>query len=704
MLLDFQNNCKLTCFLNRMFERYQVRIPFRIIVIMLLCGKLFSPQAALAQNVIWTETFGTNSGTCDKGTSANNFNSPSSLGVWHVTDIGTQGTFANTWYISATEPGRDSGQCSIQGCDSTISEGNRSLHVGNVAGSPLGTNSVLLCPDGDCGAMYDFGDWTGTVVTNKRAESPRINLLGYDSIRVYFNYLEKGDINNSDNCIVEYYDGSTWSTLGDPARCNACSSGSSAYRWTRMYFNLPHSACNNPNVQIGFRWYNDNDGGGENPSFAVDSIVVVSLITPFADFTVSDTSICAGDAVNFFADTTTHALSYSWTFIGGSPGTSSAQNPTNIVYPNPGYYGVQLVVSSGTATDTASKVNYIHVLSCAPPNADFIASDTVICERDCITMTDMSTGGPTSWLWSFPGGNPSSSTLPDPQVCYDTPGLYTITLVAGNQYGTDTITKVNYVQADTCTLPEADFTSSIQTICSHTSVAFNGIVVNGGPFTEWSWYFPGAVPDTSTLQNPTGINYPQDGLYDVMLIATNQYGSDTIIKYSFIHVESVPGAWACPDTSMYFGSSYQMSAGGGIAYSWSPYVGLDSTLTPNPVATPTQTTVYTVTISNGTCYTTRQVVVTILHNNDIFIPNTFSPNGDARNDYFFLRGNNLYGIRLTVFDRWGEKVFETTDQSIGWDGTYENKPCNPGVYTYVATVIFADGTSASKSGTVTLVK
>ncbi|MBL0105553.1 MAG: gliding motility-associated C-terminal domain-containing protein [Bacteroidetes bacterium] len=689
-----------------MFKRYPANLPYRILFFILLCGKLFSPENAMAQpNVIWTETFGTSSTPCDAGTLANGFYTVNPSQAWSVDIIGTQGSFPNIWYVSAAEPGKDSAQCSTQGCDSFPGVAiNRTLHIGNMAGSPLSNSSVLLCPSGDCGAMYDFGDWTGSGVTNIRAVSPKINLLGNDSIRVYFSYLEHADINNADNCIFEYYDGSTWTPLGDPARTNACSANSSSYKWSRMYFDLPHSACNNPNVKIGFRWYNDSDGGGENPSFAVDSIVVVSLVTPFADFTASDTTICAGDAINFFADSSTHALSYSWTFIGGSPGTSSAMNPTNITFPNPGDFGVQLIVSSGAASDTMDKANFIHVLSCTAPHADFLASDTVICERDCITMTDMSTGGATSWLWSFPGGNPSSSTLPDPTVCYQDPGTYTITLVAGNQYGTDTVTKIDYIVADTCTLPQGDFYSSLQTACAPSAIEFDGVVVTGGPFTSWSWYFPGATPDTSSLQNPTGIVCNADGFYDVMLIVSNQYGSDTIIKYSYMHIESVPGAYVCPDTAMYFGSSYQMYAGGGLTYAWNPYIGIDSVYSQTPIASPSETTTYTCTISDGTCYTKRQVVVTILHNNDLFLPNTFSPNGDNKNDYFFLRGNNIYGIRLTIFDRWGEKMFESTDPSQGWDGTYNNKDVNPGVYTFVATVIFTDGTSASKSGTVTLVR
>ena len=61
-------------------------------------------------------------------------------------------------------------------------------------------------------------------------------------------------------------------------------------------------------------------------------------------------------------------------------------------------------------------------------------------------------------------------------------------------------------------------------------------------------------------------------------------------------------------------------------------------------------------------------------------------------------------VRFTVYDRWGEKVFETTQQTTGWDGTYKGKDLNPGVFTYVYTINFDDGSTISKTGSVTLIR
>ena len=680
---------------------------YRLLLI-LIVSFVFSLKTN-AQIPIFFDDFGSTAGVCDSAVLAAGYTSPSSGRVWNVTNVGAQGTKANEWYISATEPGKANGVCAARGCKTDPTQRKRSLHIGNVAGSELSTTAAVSCPFGDCGAIYDPGGFMLTEVTEKRAESPVINCTGYSNIQLAFNYilgiLDEPNTNN-DNCFVEYYNGTAWTTLVELQKTAFCGADTTIFKWTTFALSLPASANNNPNVKIGFRWKNIGLGAGiSNPSVALDSILVVSLDLPSADFTASDTVICAGDTINFYADTTTLAQNYQWTFVGGTPGSSSVQNPTNIVFQNPGTYSVQLIVSTGAAGDTLTKINYIVVNSCTPPNPDFAADDSIICERACVVFTDLSTNNATAWLWSFPGGNPTTSTSQNPTVCYASPGSYDVSLIAGNQYGTDTLTKTNYIVADTCELPVGDFSSTTTQVCSNVAIAFNGQVIAGGPFTSWSWYFPGAVPDTSSSQNPTGIRYLTDGLYDVQLIVTNQYGSDTIIKYSYIRIESVPGAFVGPDTAMFFGSSYQLNAGGGVTYSWSPTLGLDSVTAPNPIATPLETTVYTCTISDGTgCVTTRQVIVTILHNNDFFVPNIFSPNGDGRNDYLFLRGNNLYGVRFTIYDRWGEKVFETNNAAIGWDGTYNGKDLNPGVYAYVVTINFNDGTSLSKTGSVTLIR
>jgi len=91
-----------------------------------------------------------------------------------------------------------------------------------------------------------------------------------------------------------------------------------------------------------------------------------------------------------------------------------------------------------------------------PPNALFSTSSSSICKGDCIDFTDNSSGAPTSWNWSFPGGNPSSSTAQNPtQICYDSTGYFDVSLIVSNSFGTDTLIEYAYIFVDSCTgIPE----------------------------------------------------------------------------------------------------------------------------------------------------------------------------------------------------------------------------------------------------------
>ena len=460
--------------------------------------------------------------------------------------------------------------------------------------------------------------------------------------------------------------------------------------WTVLNVGVNDSAAN--------EWYISETEPGLQvnscavPGFHINAVYNLGIVTTI---TASDTDICTNTCIDFFTDP---GGPYNWFFNGAIPSTSSQQNPSSICYPNPGTFTVQLI--NGADTSNIS----IIVNPCIPPTADFQADVTIFCERSCVNFSDLSINGATGWSWFFPGGTPSSSASPTPPpICYYTPGFYDVRLIVFNQYGTDTLVKTSYMNVVTCPLPVADFNSTTVQTCPQYCLSFTDNSSNG-PITSYQWYFPGSLSINSSSANPN-VCYSNEGMFDVQLIVSNQYGSDTIIKYSDVNVQFLPNAFINSDTAINFGSSYQLNASGGINYSWAPMSGLDDINIPNPIATPSQTTTYTVSISDGAgCTSFRQVTITVLKDNAIFIPNTFSPNGDGKNDYFFVRGNNFSDVSIFIFDRWGEKIFETTNLLIGWDGTYKGEKVDPGVFTYVITISYSDKKSVSQSGTITLVR
>jgi gliding motility-associated-like protein len=89
-----------------------------------------------------------------------------------------------------------------------------------------------------------------------------------------------------------------------------------------------------------------------------------------------------------------------------------------------------------------------------------------------------------------------------------------------------------------------------------------------------------------------------------------------------------------------------------------------------------------------------------------YLPNAFTPNGDGTNDFLELYSNvqQITYMSISLFDRWGEKVFQSYDPGFRWDGTYKGKPCPIGVYAYQLDLLFSNGTSVHNKGAVTLLK
>lgn len=209
--------------------------------------------------MFWTENFGAG---CNQNQLPGAYSGVN--GAWSTTQPSFNGTSSNDWFISATEAGMGAGNCG-DGCLGTPSLTNRTLHVGS---KPVG----FFCPTGDCGAAYNAGPSGGDAVTDERAESPVINCTGRAGITLSFSYIQTGALPN-DAGTVWYYNGAAWSLLASPpATGNAGCLGQG--RWTAYSVALPASADNNPNVRIGFRWVNNDDGAGSDPSFAVDDVTL----------------------------------------------------------------------------------------------------------------------------------------------------------------------------------------------------------------------------------------------------------------------------------------------------------------------------------------------------------------------------------------------------------------------------------------------
>ena len=147
---------------------------------------------------------------------------------------------------------------------------------------------------------------------------------------------------------------------------------------------------------------------------------------------------------------------------------------------------------------------------------------------------------------------------------------------------------------------------------------------------------------------------------------------------------------------------------GDYTISWEPSPTLESMSGFNSIATPEETTTYTVTIIDDAtnCSITREVTIfvkqVVCGEPNIFFPNAFTPNGDGQNDVLFVRGNGLESIYFAIYNRWGEQVFESNSQDVGWDGTYKGKVVQTDVYGYYLKVNCIGGEEYETQGNVTV--
>ena len=170
------------------------------------------------------------------------------------------------------------------------------------------------------------------------------------------------------------------------------------------------------------------------------------------------------------------------------------------------------------------------------PIADFSANRTRLPAGETVTFTNRSQRS-TLWSWTFPGGDPASSTEENPTITYNNIGTYNVTLTARNRQGNeDTKTRASYIEvvAPPTEAPTAYFAANQVTVIAGNTIDFTDLS-RGEPWV-WQWSFEGAQPTNSTEQHPHNIRYNNIGSFNVTLIVSNTLGADTLVMEDYIHV------------------------------------------------------------------------------------------------------------------------------------------------------------------------
>ena len=263
-------------------------------------------------------------------------------------------------------------------------------------------------------------------------------------------------------------------------------------------------------------------------------LIIYAVTTPVTSFYTHDTLVDIGDSVHFFS-TTHSSLPSTWLWSFGDGFTSTLENPAHL-YSYPGTYSVVLTATNACGATYVIQNDYVVVNQAgALPIVNFNANVTTINTGNTINFTDLTQNNPTSWQWTFDGGIPASSNIKNPAgIGYKTPGAFMVKLIATNQSGSDSLTKLSYINVvSPGAAPVANFSANVTTITAGNSVSFTDLSINNP--TSWTWQFLGGNPINSSTQNPI-VMYPMPGTYNVTLTATNSFGSDVETKTMYITV------------------------------------------------------------------------------------------------------------------------------------------------------------------------
>ena len=250
-------------------------------------------------------------------------------------------------------------------------------------------------------------------------------------------------------------------------------------------------------------------------------------------------------------------------------------------------------------------------------------------------------------------------------------------------------------------VPVASATS--QEYCTGTPVNINlSSCVAGSTFIWTGDNGSGAAGNiTDNVVNP-GI-VPLTVNYSVIPAANGCVGQPANVQAV---IDPLPMISAGMDTTVPRGTGVQLNATGGVFYTWSPSVGLSCTTCPNPIASPDHTTTYYVTGMNAFgCVNTDTITVSVIQGEEeLYIPNSFSPDGNELNDEFFIYGSNIKSVDIRIYDRWGELVYHGTDQYKGWDGKFQGHSVEEGVYVYKVDCEYYSTNVTKRKGIVTVLR
>lgn len=404
-----------------------------------------------------------------------------------------------------------------------------------------------------------------------------------------------------------------------------------------------------------------------------------------AQFTAAP--VCLGNTTQFTntTDVTTYPVSgFAWAF-GDGTGTSTATDPT-YTYTNAGNYQTTIIAAfvNGCA-DTTTQTVIVNV----NPTVTSVVTD-VLCNGGndgSIALTPAAGQQPFGYVWTVSQSNATITGL--------TPGTYDVTFTDANTCsgtGSYQVNEPTQLTIDTVVVPI--------TCYQYTDGVIRVIAQNGTPGYTYLW----SNGETDAVNAQLG-----DGIYSVTVSDAHNCSVSTTVV-----LNEQPQYTLVLDTvaEVFLGQTVTLSAqavnGNPASWLWTPANDLSCATCPTTEAGPYNNMRYVVeSVDDKGCRATAVVNVIVNGKYEVFVPNVFSPNGDGANDYFEVFGNKeaWKQFEVTVFNRWGEKVYESSDMNFKWDGIFKGELQNPGVYVYTVKLVYLNNyTDKMYKGTLTLIR
>jgi gliding motility-associated-like protein len=401
---------------------------------------------------------------------------------------------------------------------------------------------------------------------------------------------------------------------------------------------------------------------------------------------------CSGDEMTIGLNVSDPGYQYSW-----SP-TQYLNNPNiaNPVFEAGSTTAYTLSVDKGGCVDTYYQTVDVTQLSLLIPD------DTTLCDDEQLVLQAIVLPQNANIIWSDEStfGNILNDDVNDADIEVEpiVPTTYYVQITTNGCVLTDEVF-VNLVSFQT--VIQGDFTA-----CVGDTVSL--FVQDPNPDFVYKW-----LPDELVLSGQ-GTSHVEVVVEEPTMFTIISHTPDgctandsVFISVSLLNQDDVI-ATAEPSYIVNGQSSQLTALPQGYSYQWSPSATLNSSVVSNPVASPTSTTTYNVIIRDGECVATKSVTVYVTDfvcgRPTVYVPNSFTPNADNKNDLFYVRANQLSSLYFVIYDRWGEKVFETRNLQTGWDGTFKGRALDPDVYVYYLDITCVGGEEYQEQGNITLIR